>query len=137
MAFLKSLGGEQPDYVFNGLLRAGAEPDFKAAVILGVAANQSYEFIRDQLLEVLPNPAQNGGGNQQGRVNNVTSGGGNKSGGKSKSKTRNSIKILNSKFQNLAVNQSKGRKECLRCKNFGHSHLECRTYMSKRCSICK
>ena len=29
MAFLKSLGDEQPDYVLNGLLRGGAVPDFK------------------------------------------------------------------------------------------------------------
>ena len=42
MAFLKSLGGEQPDYMLNGLLRVGADPDFKIVVILGVAANQSY-----------------------------------------------------------------------------------------------
>ena len=56
--------------------------------------------IRDQLLEVLPHPVQNGGGYQQGRVNSVTSGGSNISCGKSKSKARNSIKkILNSKFQ--------------------------------------
>ena len=136
--FLKSLGCEQPDYVLNGLLRGGADPDFKTAVILGMAANQSYEFIRDQLLEILPHPAQNGGGNQQGRVNNVTSGGGNKSGGKSRSKTRNSIKNLNSKFQNMAVNQPSGeRKKCLRCKNFGHNHLECHADLSKRCSVCR
>ena len=137
MAFLKSLGGEQPDYVLNGLLRGGADPDYKTAVILGMAANQSYEFIRDQLLEILPHPAQNGGGNLQGRVNNVTSGGGNKSGGKSKSKTRNTIKNLNSKFQNMAGYQSgEKRKVCKRCKNLGHHHSECRADLSKRCSVC-
>ena len=54
VAFRKSLGGEQPDYVSNDLLRGDADPDFKTAVILGVAANQSYEFIRDQLLMALP-----------------------------------------------------------------------------------
>ena len=55
--------------MFNGQLRAGADPDCKTAVILGVAANQSHEFTRDQLLEVLTHPALNGDSNQQGRVN--------------------------------------------------------------------
>ena len=36
MSFLKSLGGEQPDYALNGLLRPGTDPIFKTAV------NQSY-----------------------------------------------------------------------------------------------
>jgi hypothetical protein len=77
MAFLKSLGGEQPDYVLNGLLRAGADPDFKTAVILGMAADQSYEFIRDQMLMILPHPAQGGGGggNMQNSAHNTSTGG--------------------------------------------------------------
>ena len=33
-------------------LNGAADPDFKTVMILGVAANQSYEFIRDHLLEV-------------------------------------------------------------------------------------
>ena len=55
MTFLKSLGGEQPDYVLNSLLRSGADPNFNTAV--GMAASQSYKFIRDQLLMILPHPA--------------------------------------------------------------------------------
>ena len=75
MAFLKNLGGGQPDYVLNGLLRVGGEPYFKTAVILGVAANQPYEFIRDKPLMVLPHPAQGGGGgggNMQNSAHNAS-----------------------------------------------------------------
>ena len=117
MAFLKSLDGDQPDYVLNGLLRANSDSDMKTTVILGVAAGQSYEFIRDQLLMVLPHPAQHMGGVQdnQFRVNNVNSGGnfggnvngnsGNKSGGKFKSKSKNSIKIeiFNFKLEDMIL----------------------------------
>jgi hypothetical protein len=114
-------------------------------VILGVAAGQTYEFIRDQLLMVLPHPAQNQGGVQdsQFRVNNVSSGGnfggngnsnsGNKSGGKFKSKSKNSIKNRNIQFQ---TGGNDSRKKCEKCKNFGHTHKECRTDMSKKCHTC-
>ena len=60
MAFLKSLGGEQSDYVRNSLLHACADLNFKTAVILGVEAKKSYEEIRDKCLRVLPYPAHNG-----------------------------------------------------------------------------
>ena len=129
MAFLKSLDGDQPDYVLNGILRAGADPDMRTTVILGVAANQTYEFIRDQLLMVLPHPAQHMGGVQdnQFRVNNVSvnlsGNNGNKSGGKSKSKSkRNSNKSNNIQFQTGGYPDS--RKKCEKCKNFGHTHKE-------------
>ena len=153
MDFLKSLGGEQPDYVLNGLLRAGADPDFKTAVILGMAANQSYEFIRDQMLKILPHPAQSsgGGGNMQHSTHNTSTGGEGKgkshnitsnskgpsgqrfdsSGGKSKSKSRNRNKNQNNQFTNDRFQES-----CFRCKNKGHHHSECRADLSKKCLAC-
>ena len=76
MAFLKLL--VVCNFVLNSLLRCGANPDFKTAVILGVAANQSYEFIRHKVLMVVPHPAQRGGG----IVTNFNSSGNNSNGGR-------------------------------------------------------
>jgi hypothetical protein len=130
MAFLKSLGGEQPDYVLNGLLSTGADPDMKTAVILGVASNQSYDTIRDQLLMVLPHPAQNNSdGTRQAKSNSVQAVIG-KSGGKSKSKFKNQNRNSNEPYS------KDGRKRCPKCRNLGHSVQDCKTDMSKKCTFC-
>ena len=56
MAFLKSHSDEQPDYVLSLIV--------KLLRYLVYSANRSYEFTRNQLSMVLPNPAQGvGGGN--------------------------------------------------------------------------
>ena len=49
---------------------------------------QPYEFIRDQLLIILPHPAQGGGGNMQNSAHNTSTGGDGK--GKSNNITSNS-----------------------------------------------
>ena len=67
------------------------------------------------------------------RVNNLIGPSNSKSGGKKGSKTKNSIKNLNSKFQHPYGGD---REKCSRCLNFGHNAKECKSNVSKKCSFC-
>jgi len=132
------LGGHQEDYVLNEILLSAADTAYKPLVILGIDSNESYITVRDKILRAMPHPLTCGGSrnrNKQAQANNtVGPSHSNQSGGKQNSKSRNSIKNLNAKFQNSAGRGDRTR--CPRCLNLGHDGRTCKTDLSKKCSNC-
>ena len=133
-ALLLSLGGVQEDYILNELLLGAADPEYKPLIILGIDSKESYNTVRDKLLRAMPHPAATKKDKKdEARVNNLIGPSNSKSGGKNGSKTKNSIKNLNSKFQHP---YGEDREKCSRCLNFGHNAKECKSNVTKKCSFC-
>jgi hypothetical protein len=134
-ALLLSLGGVQEDYILNELLLGAADSEYKPLIILGIDSKESYDTVRDKLLRAMPHPPATSRKDKkdEARANNSIGPSNSKSGGKKGSKTKNTIKSLNSKFPN----PYEDREKCARCKNYDHNAKVCKANVNKKCSYCQ